>query len=151
MLIDKLGDVVARDAKVNEQLYNILLERLETAKITQSLEASKEGTRYTILDPARLPLKPIKPNKIIILMMGLFLGVCAGVSSVFISEMLDHSFLDVEGAKAALGIPVLGAISKIVTQADIRAQKMRNIQITGISLMMTVLLVMAIIFNVILR
>ncbi|HRZ40453.1 MAG TPA: hypothetical protein P5246_05540, partial [Candidatus Omnitrophota bacterium] len=37
VLADKIGDVVARDAEVNESIYNVLLQRLETAKITQSL------------------------------------------------------------------------------------------------------------------
>ncbi|MDP3790178.1 MAG: Wzz/FepE/Etk N-terminal domain-containing protein, partial [Candidatus Omnitrophota bacterium] len=49
LLLDKVDQVAARDTNVNQKLYNTLLERLETAKITQRLEASKEGTRYTIL------------------------------------------------------------------------------------------------------
>ena len=79
VLLDQLSTVLAKDVKVNEQIYNMLLQRLETAKITRRLEASQEGTRYTILDPARLPLRPIKPNKILTAFLGLFVGAMVGV------------------------------------------------------------------------
>jgi len=126
------------------------LERLETAKITQSLEASKEGTRYTVLDPARLPLKPVKPNKLLVLFMGAFLGTCLGGSLVFSVEMLDHSFLGVDEAKQFLELPIFGAISKIVTTVDLKIQKMRNAKITILSIIIGVALLIVIIFNIIL-
>ncbi|MFH1359761.1 MAG: GNVR domain-containing protein [Candidatus Omnitrophota bacterium] len=115
MLIEKMDDVMARDIRVNEQIYNMLLQRLETAKITERLQSSKEGTRYTILDPPRLPLKPFKPNKPLIAMVGLFLGCMAGIGFVFLREFLDKSFLDVQDAKEYFGQPLLGAISRIAT------------------------------------
>ena len=61
-LIDKLDSVMARDVNVNETIYNTLLQRLETAKITQRLQSSQEGTKYTIIDPPRVPLVPTEPN-----------------------------------------------------------------------------------------
>jgi uncharacterized protein involved in exopolysaccharide biosynthesis len=149
LLLERLDKVEARDATVNQKLYNELLSRLETAKITQRLESSKEGTRYTILDPARLPLKPIRPNKLALLFGGLFFGLCAGTALVFIMEMLDRSFLGVDEAKAYLELPMLGAVSKIVTQADIQEQRIRRLRLAGISVVLTVVLVIAIVYNVI--
>jgi polysaccharide biosynthesis transport protein len=126
IVMDKLDSAQARDISVNQKIYDMLLQRLETAKITQRLEASKQGTRYTILDPARLPLKPKKPQMIWVL-LGLFLGVGAGVSLVFGREFLDQSFLDLEDAKRALDLPILGGISKITTQEEIARAKQRKI------------------------
>ncbi len=45
MVMDKIDTVMARDVNVNEAIYNNLLQRLETAKITQRLQSSKEGTQ----------------------------------------------------------------------------------------------------------
>jgi len=119
MLIDKLGDVVARDAKVNEQIYNVLLERLETAKITKRLQDSKEGTRYTIVDPPRVPTAPFKPNRVLVSLIGLAAGLGLGIGLVFAKEFFDKSFIDVQDAKEFLGVPLLGAISKITTVEEI--------------------------------
>ena len=118
-----LEKVVARDVGVNEQIYNTLLQRLETAKITQRLQSSKEGTQYTILDPPRVPLKPFKPNRILAAFAGLFLGALCGVGFVVGAEFLDKSFIDVEDAKNFLGVPLLGAISRINTTDSIQAEK----------------------------
>ncbi len=126
LLLDKLDAVAARDAKVNENIYNMLLQRLETAKITQRLEASKQGTRYMVLDPPRLPLKPFKPNKILVMLMGLFLGGACGVGLVLLFEFADQSLLGIDEAKDFLELPLLGGISKILTEDDIAAARSRN-------------------------
>jgi len=126
MLADKLDVAQARDKNVNEQIYNMLLQKLETAKITQRLEVSKQGTRYTVLDPPRLPLRPSKPNKLKVIFIGFFLGSFAGTGLVFGREFMDHSFLDIEDAKGNLELPVLGAISRLTTQEEIDKEKYRK-------------------------
>jgi LPS O-antigen subunit length determinant protein (WzzB/FepE family) len=123
VLADKIGDVVARDAEVNESIYNVLLQRLETAKITQSLQTSKEGTRYTIVDPPRVPLAPFKPNKGMLAGGAAAAGLLLGAGIVFLMEFFDKSFIDVEDAKEFFGTPLLGAISRITTKEEISYQK----------------------------
>ena len=150
LLLDKIDKVEARDADVNKKLYNELLSRLETAKITQRLESSKEGTRYTILDPARLPLKPKSPNKIVTTFIGLMMGLGTGVGLIMMAELFDHSFLGVDEAKTFLELPIFGAVSKIITQDDIAAQRVRKVRITTASVAVGVVLLVVIIFNVIL-
>jgi len=150
LLLDRVEKVAAQDAGVNQKLYDELLQRLETAKITQRLEASKEGTKYIILDPARLPLVPIKPNKVLVLLGGMFLGACIGGSSIFLLEMFDHSFISIDDAKAFLTLPILGSTSKIITQRDVKAKRIRNIKITSASIFTGVVLLTIIVFNILL-
>jgi hypothetical protein len=126
LLLDKMDAAMARDAKVNENIYNMLLQRLETAKITQRLEASKQGTRYTVLDPPRLPLKPIKPNKFLVAIVGIFLGASVGVGLILLLELTDHSFLGIDEAKEFLELPILAGISKILTEEDIAVAREKN-------------------------
>jgi len=152
LLLDKLNNMAsAEDRGVSQELYDKLLERLETAKITQSLEASKEGTRYTVLDPARMPLRAVKPKKMLVLLMGMFLGMCGGGGLVFGVEMLDHSFLGVEEAKEFFEMPLLGSISKIITREDLRIQRIRNIRLGVLSTITGVALLIIIIFSIILN
>ncbi len=143
MLLDKLDDVLARDVKINENIYNILLQRLETAKITQRLQASKEGTRYTIIDPPRVPLTPSKPNKLVVALAGLFGGLVLGLGMVFAGEFLDKSFLDVEEAKEFLGTPLLGAISKIITEDTIQPEREQKRWVYSLTIVGGILLVVS--------
>ena len=105
----------------------MLLQRLETAKITQRLQSSKEGTKYTILDPPRVPLRPVRPNKVLVAIGGLMVGSLLGFVFVIATEFLDKSFIDVEEANQFFGVPLLGAISKIQTEESVRRQKERQV------------------------
>lgn len=132
-LMSNLSDALARDIGVNQTIYNMLLQRLETARISQRLEASKEGTRYTVLDPPRIPFKPIKPNKFMVMLMCAFFGAGLGAGLIVLMELMDNSFLGVDEAKAILDLPILGAISKIMTAEDIAKEKAKKTMRLGIS------------------
>ena len=56
--------------------------------------------------------------------IGLMVGVCAA----FGAEFLDQSFQTSEDLQAAVALPVIGSISRIVTAQDIEA---RNRQMRG--------------------
>ncbi len=147
MLMEKASTTMAQDIDVNKSIYNMLLQRLETAKITQSLETSREGTRYTVLEPARLPLRPVKPNQPLLIMMGLFLGLGCGVGLVFVREFMDQSILDIEDAKLSLSMPILGAIPRITTPEELSRERIRAITafvlstITGVVLVVIAVLI----------
>lgn len=141
MVIDKLDSALARDKNVNETIYNLLLQKLETAKITQRLEASKSGTRYTVIDPARLPLIPSKPNKLMVIFLGLLLGAAVGTGLVFGSEFMDQSFVDIEDAKNTLELPILGGISRITTQEEIDKEKSKKQKFITVTLIVSVVMI----------
>ena len=111
------------DAKVNEDIYGMLLRRLETARITQKLENFKEGTHFTVIDPPRLPLKPIKPDPMKFLFMGIFLGAGVGYGFIYLAQMLDTSYSNINEAKAHLKYPILGAISTIILEHEFNRRK----------------------------
>jgi uncharacterized protein involved in exopolysaccharide biosynthesis len=152
LLTDKLGSSMGRDLSVNESIYNILLQKLETAKITQRLEASKEGTRYNIVEPPHLPLRPIKPNKIKLILFGLFLGGASGIGIVLGRDFMDHSFLDIEDAKNSLELPILGAISRLTTVEEINLEKTKREKFIKLVLKLSLaLIIVAILFSLITR
>jgi capsular polysaccharide biosynthesis protein len=149
LLMDKVDTSNARDMDVNEGIYNMLLQKLETAKITQRLEASQEGTRYTIVDPPRLPLEPTSPHKSMIIFLSLFLGIVTGVVLAFSKEFLDESILDVEDAKRTLDLPLLGAISRITTHEEISREKTLEIGRALLGLLFGALLItLSVLFDV---
>lgn len=141
MLLDKLDNVMARDVGVNNKIYNMLLQRLETAKITERLQGSKEGTKYTILNPPRIPHDPIRPNKILVALVGFALGAMFGFGLVIATEFLDKSFIDVEEAKQFLGRPLLGAISKINTEESVRRERERQAWMYSLTIIAGIVLI----------
>ena len=67
-------------------------------------------------------------------MIGLFLGSILGVTLVVMAEFLDKSFLDVQDTKNYLGIPLLGAISKIQTIDSMKEESSHQRWILSVTL-----------------
>ncbi len=111
---------LTRDKVINEKIYAMFLERLETARITERLDSSENKTKFKVIEPARLPLVPIQPDKIKINILGLFLGLAVGLGLAYLVEYLDSSFKSAEQLKNAFNISVLGSISRIITPKDLK-------------------------------
>lgn len=97
--LDDEADAIEKDKRINEEIYAMLKKRLETAKITQSLESSKQGLKFRVLDPPRVPTKPVRPNRIKYTVFGIVLGAALGFFLMILSELLDTSFKGVQDAK----------------------------------------------------
>ncbi len=115
---------LTRDSRVNESIYSMLKERLEASHISR-VELKERGTEYRVLAPARLPLKPIRPNIPMLSLTGLVFGLVLGFGFVFLAEISDHSIHGMEDAKAFLDLPVIAAIPAAMTAAELKLQYSR--------------------------
>jgi uncharacterized protein involved in exopolysaccharide biosynthesis len=70
------------------QLYNDMKVKLEQARTAKELGKKAEDA-FIIIDPARVPAKPTKPNRLLIILGGLGLGTLLGVLSAGLAELLD--------------------------------------------------------------
>jgi polysaccharide biosynthesis transport protein len=76
-----------RNRKATEKLYLILEEKYQEAKINERI---KLGT-VLIIAPGVLATKPYKPNRMLIIFMGVFLGLALSVGFAFARNYFDHS------------------------------------------------------------
>jgi capsular exopolysaccharide synthesis family protein len=95
-----------RDAETNRQLYQDLLQRLKEAGVSAGLRSSN----IRVVDVARTPTHPIKPNVPRNLELGLLLGLACGIGLVFVLESLDTSIRNTEELSAISALPALGII-----------------------------------------
>ncbi len=109
LLEQKLADL-ERQLKVKENLYTLLLEKLEETKIS---EAGITGNSE-IIDTAYVPTKPIKPNKKLSLAIGGTLGIFLGLLIVFVVEYADRTLKEEEEVeRISDGIPIIGRIPQL--------------------------------------
>ena len=98
--------VLKRDAETNRQLYQDLLQRLKEAGVNAGLRSSN----IRVVDVARTPTHPIKPNVPRNLELGLLLGLACGIGLAFVLESLDTSIRNTEELSAISALPALGII-----------------------------------------
>jgi len=109
--------------------YNDLMRKHMEARVAQGLEKEQKGERFTLIDPARLPEKPDKPNRLAIMLIGIVLGIGAGVGWASLREFTDLSIRDSESLALATSFPVLASIPEIKTKEDLQREKKKRITI----------------------
>lgn len=101
---DVLG--LIRDVKVGTELYTSLLN---TAQQLRLLKASKVGNARMI-DYAVVPEGPIKPKRLLISVLAIFLGLFAGVVAAFIRKAMRGWIDNPKMVEDATGLPVYATI-----------------------------------------
>jgi uncharacterized protein involved in exopolysaccharide biosynthesis len=102
---------VTRDSENVRLTYQALLDKRQEARIAENLERRQKGEIFRILDPANYPDKPVKPNRMGILMMGILLGLGSGLGLAMFREHLDISIKSEEDLLgAAPDVPILTVI-----------------------------------------
>lgn len=101
-------DRLQGDVTSQKELYNTVIKRLREIDLTSGVK--KNDVR--IVEPANLPMAPIRPNKRMIMIYALALGLVASLVLVWLLQQLDATIKSVDHAERMLGLPVLGAVPK---------------------------------------
>ena len=108
---------LSRDYKNTYETYQTLTKKNVESQQAENMERRQKGEQFRVVDPARIPEKPFKPDIPKILLIGLLLGVGVGLGMAFIREQMDRSFRDAEDLYVTLGIKVLANIPKVGKKA----------------------------------
>ena len=107
--------------------YNDLMQKHMEAVVALGLEKGQKGERFTLIDPPQLPEKPFKPNRLAIGLIGIVLGIGAGVGWAALREFGDQAVYTGERLAVGSGFPVLGEVPSILTSEDRRRKRTRRI------------------------
>lgn len=109
---DQLNDkaieyvIVRQEAEDSRGLYETLLSHLKEAGVLEGLRSSN----VTIVDPARTPSKPSKPNVPVYLLLALGGGAFLGFGSALLVEIGDSKIRDLEAIEMEAGKGPLGVL-----------------------------------------
>ena len=117
---DKATDflIAKHEAESGRVLYEHLLERLKEAGVLAGLHSSA----FHVLDPAKAPTLPARPNVPLYLGLGAVAGLFFGLVSVFVVEAVDRSMRDVREIETTTHLPVLGVIpdARLIPKAGLK-------------------------------
>ena len=104
-----------RDKRANENIYTMLLETYEEARIAEARELGE----VRVIDRAEEPLEPVSPNKTLNVIIGAILGLGVGLGLVFTREYLIDAVRFIEDVNET-SLPVLGIIPEFGKPAKSR-------------------------------
>jgi polysaccharide chain length determinant protein (PEP-CTERM system associated) len=128
--------------------YDDLTRKFMEARVASGLEKGQMGERFSLIDPATLPEKPVKPPRLMIILIGFILGIGAGVGTASLQEASDHSARSSEDITKALRFPVLAEIPQIATVGEEQRRRRRLKRTIGAAVLIFVILVLVIHFFV---
>jgi polysaccharide chain length determinant protein (PEP-CTERM system associated) len=136
--IEEFGQRLARTPRVAEQLdaldrqYRHLYESYQNysskrlqAAVAANMELQVKGERFRVLESAVPPLDPTSPNRPLVIVVGLLVGLAAAGGLAILMEGMDRSYRSARQLAQALQLPVLAAIPGILLEQD-RARRRRK-------------------------
>ncbi len=101
---------LTRDYDLLKGQFQSLMDKKYQAQMAENLERKQQSEQFMVLDPARLPGRPFKPNLISILTIGALFGLGAGLGLTWFRESMDRSFHEVSDVETYLKLPVMATI-----------------------------------------
>ena len=103
-----------REVQTNRQLYDIFYNRMKETAETGGLQYANAR----VVAAAVAPLKPVKPNKSLTIVMAFVGSLLLGVLVAFLVESLDDTLKNAADVESILHLPLLGAMPQIKTKSS---------------------------------
>ena len=87
--VERAYVALKRDYDTAVAKYQDLQQRESQAELAKNLETEQMGERLSLIEPPQLPIEPISPNRPAIILLGILVGLSAGVAAGFLFESLD--------------------------------------------------------------
>lgn len=112
-----------RDYDINKKNYNDLVARRESAALSGDLDSAAGVADFRLIDPPRASPKPVAPNRLLLLPLALLAAIAAGMAISFAISQLRSVFYDPRSLTDAVGLPLLGTVSLILSDAELASRK----------------------------
>jgi polysaccharide chain length determinant protein (PEP-CTERM system associated) len=130
---------LTRDYNTLQAGYEGLLKKAEESRLASSMIKRQIGEQFKVIDGARLPERPISPDRFRINMFGILGGLALGLGLVAFLEYRDTSFKTDDDVMTTLSLPVL-AVIPVMTNAGERRQARRRTLLLAASASVTCML-----------
>jgi polysaccharide chain length determinant protein (PEP-CTERM system associated) len=114
---------ISRNYDITLRKYQDLLAKSLESELSENMEKKQKGEQFQILDPANFPLRPIRPNRPMVVLMGLLLGLGAGFGLAFLWDNLDTSFKRSDDVNAFVKVPLLATIPALTTRSSVLEER----------------------------
>lgn len=119
---------ISRDYEVLKMQYDKLLTERESVRLRGEVTADTDPVQFRVIEPPAVPSAPAAPNRPLLLAGILFVGLGGGIATAFALSQLRTSFPTTGRLERASGLPVIGAISQMVS-ADQLAERTRKLKL----------------------
>jgi polysaccharide chain length determinant protein (PEP-CTERM system associated) len=134
-----------RDYEVNKAQHAALLQRLESARLSEDVEQNREDVRFRFIEPPVAPLRPVSPNRPLFVVIVLIGALGGGLGLAFLLHQLNPVFATRYALREALNLPVLGSISFAMSAVRQAAERRSTLRLGFAACLLLVVFVVALV------
>jgi polysaccharide chain length determinant protein (PEP-CTERM system associated) len=112
-----------RDYEVLKKNYDNLVQRRESASISEGMSAVSGVADFRLIDPPRASQKPVAPDRLVLLPLALVASLAFGLAGSFAASQLRPAFFDSRSLSSVSGLPLLGIVSRQTTPDSRRLER----------------------------
>jgi polysaccharide biosynthesis transport protein len=119
---------ITRDYDQSKINYDSLLAKKNQSEMATDLEKTQQGEHFRMLDPPNLPVKPYKPNRLMLCGLGLAVGLILGGATAAGSERIGGKIHSERDIKKLVPFEIIAEIPPLETldeQASARRSNLR--------------------------
>ncbi len=114
---------ISRNYDITLRKFQELLAKEFDSRLSENMEKTQKGEQFRILDRPTLPINPISPNRPMIVLISLLVGLGGGCGLAFLLDMLKPSFRKAEDFDGYSSLPVLAVLSNFPTRGAALGQR----------------------------
>jgi polysaccharide chain length determinant protein (PEP-CTERM system associated) len=114
---------ISRGYEITVRKYQDLLAKGLESELSENVEKQQKGEQFQIVEPANFPVKPVRPNRLMIVLAGLAGGLVVGIGLAVLLETLDTSFKKSDEINAFVNVPLLATIPAVLTRGSVLEQR----------------------------
>jgi polysaccharide chain length determinant protein (PEP-CTERM system associated) len=122
---------ISRDYDVLRKNYEKLLEDRESLRTRGQVEDKASQFRFDVIQQPTVPQNPAAPNRPLLLLGVLIVGLGVGASAAYGLSQLKSSFATPQKLERAFDLPVIGSVSLTISDAARVIERRRLKQFAG--------------------
>ncbi|MDC8786180.1 XrtA system polysaccharide chain length determinant [Roseateles koreensis] len=124
------GAQLNRDYAIHKKNYEDLVSRRESAAMSGELDVASGVADFRLIDPPRVNPKPVAPNRLLLMAVAMLLSIALGLFAAFAGSQIRPVFYDVNDLRARVDLPILGVVTRLITDEDRRRHRTDLIRFT---------------------
>jgi polysaccharide biosynthesis transport protein len=109
---------LSRDRENAVRRYQEIKAKLSEAQVGQELEKDRKGERFSLIDPPQAPERADRPNRPLLMLIGMLFSLGVGVAYGGVMEALDKAIRGSNALGTLLPVPVLASVPYITNTSD---------------------------------
>lgn len=115
---------LTRNYDISKQHYQALLDKSFNIDMAADLEQKQKGERFTVLDMAQVPEKPVKPKRRVFIPISALFAFGVSILGVLAIQTVNPAIKTEAELRSLLpsSVRVIGLVPRIETPSDVRGQ-----------------------------